>query len=574
LLNAAQQQVFNTDPTTGQATDIVPYLAYGAPVAGSPYRAGMGPGEQAAAQSSVAAPTSLQQQAYGSAANMQVPNAIDLAQRTAATGLEGLLGLGGYRPSSFYAPDVNAPNLNQYQMQTPTAQAAQMQGPQGVGYQSVYGSQVNTPTIQAAQTGYQPNLQTFQMGPAERVQTQSITQPGNFESYMSPYMQNVVEAQQREAQRSADIAGTQRAARATQAGAFGGSRQAIENAEAARNLATQKGDIQAAGLQSAYQQAQQQFNAEQQARLQAQQANQQAGLTAGGQNLAAQLGVQQLGTQTGLQTSLANLTNQQQAAVQNQAAQLQAQGMNAQQALQAALANQQAGMQTGQFNAQQAYNTALQNAQLQQQANLANQQAGLTAGGQNLAAQLGVQQLGAGQNLQAQQLNQQAALAAQQAGEQSRQFGANLGLQGLQGALSGSAQLGNLGQQQLGAQQSITNLQNTLGQQQQTNQQAVINQAMQNLQNQRMYPQQQLQYLSSMLSGLPVSSTGQVATIPGPNMLSQLAGLGTTAAGAAGLYQNLTGQGIGSLFGFKEGGKTSSRSGIDMLAMRNAMKGA
>jgi hypothetical protein len=477
LLNAAQQQVFNTDPTTGQATDIVPYLAYGAPVAGSPYRAGMGPGEQAAAQSSVAAPTSLQQQAYGSAANMQVPNAIDLAQRTAATGVEGLLGLGGYRPSSFYAPDVSGSNLN-------------------------------APSMQAAQTGYQPNLQTFQMGPAERVQTQSITQPGNFESYMSPYMQNVVDVQQREAQRRADIAGTQRAARATQAGAFGGSRQAIENAEAARNLATQKGDIQAAGLQSAYQQAQQQFNAEQQARLQAQLANQQAGLTAGGQNLAAQLGVQQLGTQTGLQTSLANLSSAQQANVQNQAAQLQAQGMNAQQALQAALANQQATLST------------------------------------------------------------------QQAGEQSRQFGANLGLQGLQGALSGSAQLGNLGQQQLGAQQSITNLQNTLGQQQQTNQQAVINQAMQNLQNQRMYPQQQLQYLSSMLSGLPVSSTGQVATIPGPNMLSQLAGLGTTAAGAAGLYQNLTGQGIGSLFGFKEGGKTSSRSGIDMLAMRNAMKGA
>jgi hypothetical protein len=91
----------------------------------------------------------------------------------------------------------------------------------------------------------------------------------------------VVGIQQWEAQRAADIAGTQRGAQAAQQGAFGGSRQAIMEAEAARNLATQKGDIQAQGSQAAYQQAQQQFNAEQAARLQAQQANQQAGLTVG-----------------------------------------------------------------------------------------------------------------------------------------------------------------------------------------------------------------------------------------------------------------------------------------------------
>lgn len=151
-----------------------------------------------------------------------------------------------------------------------------------------------------------PDLQTFQMGPAERVRTQSFASPNAASSYMSPYMQNVVDIQQREAQRSADIAGTQRAARATQSGAFGGSRQAIENAEAARNLATQKGDIQAAGLQSAYQSAQGQFNAEQQARLQAQQANQQAGLQVGGQNLQAALGVQQFGAGQNLQSQLAN----------------------------------------------------------------------------------------------------------------------------------------------------------------------------------------------------------------------------------------------------------------------------
>lgn len=83
------------------------------------------------------------------------------------------------------------------------------------------------------------------------------TDPYSMSAYMNPYMQNVVATQQREAGRQADIATTGRNAQATQAGAFGGSRQAIMDAEAARNLAIQKGDIQAQGLNSAFQQAQQ-----------------------------------------------------------------------------------------------------------------------------------------------------------------------------------------------------------------------------------------------------------------------------------------------------------------------------
>ena len=84
------------------------------------------------------------------------------------------------------------------------------------------------------------------------------------QQYMDPYMQSVVGIQQREAQRQAGIAGTQRAGEATRAGAFGGGRQAVVEAEAGRNLATQLGDIQAQGLQAAYGQAQDQFNREQQ----------------------------------------------------------------------------------------------------------------------------------------------------------------------------------------------------------------------------------------------------------------------------------------------------------------------
>jgi len=73
----------------------------------------------------------------------------------------------------------------------------------------------------------------------------------------------VVDIQQREAQRTADIQGTQRGADAVKSGAFGGSRQAIMDAEAARNLSTQKGDIQARGLQDAYTRGLGQFNTEQ-----------------------------------------------------------------------------------------------------------------------------------------------------------------------------------------------------------------------------------------------------------------------------------------------------------------------
>lgn len=255
-----------------------------------------------------------------------------------------------------------------------------MQGAQQ-GAQAAQGvSQATAPQVQAAQMGNvpqvgiaaltAPEMQAAQGQVGQQVQTSSFTDPGAAQAYMSPYMQNVVDIQQREAMRQAGIAQTQRNAQAVRAGAFGGSRQAILDAEAQRNLATQLGDIQATGLQSAFQQGQQQFNAEQAANLQAQQANQQA--------------AQQIG--------LANLSNEQQAAVNNQAAYLQTQGLSAQQALQAALANQQAEMSAQQTNVQAA-----------QQANLANQ---AMAGQYGLqGAQMGMQAAGLTQNVGQQAIN-------------------------------------------------------------------------------------------------------------------------------------------------------------------------
>jgi len=81
----------------------------------------------------------------------------------------------------------------------------------------------------------------------------------NIGSYMSPYMQNVVDVQKQEAARQSGIMGTQQQAQAAQAGAFGGGRDAIMRAERERNLGQQMNQIQAQGSQAAYDQAANQF---------------------------------------------------------------------------------------------------------------------------------------------------------------------------------------------------------------------------------------------------------------------------------------------------------------------------
>jgi|688.fasta_scaffold167105_2 hypothetical protein len=409
----------------------------------------------------------------------------------------------------------------------------------------VAAERATAPQMQTAQTGYAPGLQAYQMGPAERIQTQTFAQPGSAEAFMSPYMQNVVNIQQREAQRQADIAATSRGQKYARAGAFGGARQAIENAEAARNLAMQKGDIQAMGTQQAYQQAQQQFNQEQQARLAAQQANQQAGLAVGQQNLASQLGVQQLGTQTGLQTALANLSAQQQANVQNQAAQLQTMGMNSEQAMRAALANQQAGLAVGQQNlasqlgvqqlgSQQAMQAALADQAMRGQYGIAGTQAGLQAA-QQLAGIYGQQS-----QLRNQYAQGIAGLAGQEfgIGQQLAQGMGQFGTQ--QGSLAG--QIGNLGAQSQAMGQQDVNFLYNLGAQQQRQTQAQLDAERQNVMQRNMQPYQQLGFLSDIYKGAPTANmamTQQSQAQASP--FQQIAGLGIAGvtAGAAGAKAGL-----------------------------------
>jgi hypothetical protein len=362
-------------------------------------------------------------------------------------------------------------------------------------------------------------LQNYQMGPAERVRTQSFAQPGAADAYMSPYMQSVVGAQQREATRASEIQRNQNQAQAVGQGAFGGSRQAIVEAERQRNLGTQLGDIQATGSQAAYQQAQQQFNQEQAARLQAQQANQQAGLTVGQQNLGANLGVQQLGAQQGLQAAMAN----------------QQYGLNA----------QQLAEQSRQFGAGQ----GLSAAQLQAQYGMSAQQA--EEASRQFASSQAAQQASQGA---------QYGQAAQQLQEQSRQYGAGLGLQGLQTALTSAGQLGQLGSQQFGQAMDINKLQNTYGGQQQANEQAQLGYNMQDYSAAQQYPYQQLSFLSNIMRGTPM---GGVTTMYGqqPTTAQNVASLGM---GAYGLSQLARADG-GTVSSYADGGSVDSAQNIESI---------
>lgn len=272
----------------------------------------------------------------------------------------------------------------------------QYQGPRTAGFSPLQQQAFqNAGTMQPSQYGEQgagiAGLAASQALNAGSGFTPGTFQGGQFGSpeaqqYMNPYMQNVVDVQQREAQRQADIATTQRNAQATGQGAFGGSRQAIMDAEAARNLATQKGDIQAQGLNQSYQQAAQQFNADQ------------------------------------------------------------------------------------------------------------------------------------GRRMQAEQL-----------GEQSRQYGAGLGLQGANTALQGASTLGNIGNQQFGQAKDVSGLQYLYGTAQQQNQQQQMNTDYQNWQDSRNYPQQMLSFRSNMLNGLPMSgSSTTTQQTQEPSSFSQ--GLGLLSA--------------------------------------------
>jgi hypothetical protein len=114
--------------------------------------------------------------------------------------------------------------------------------------------------------------------------------PNSYQQYMDPYMNDVIQQQYQDIQRQGDIQKQGANAQAVGSGAFGGSRQGIQQAEINRNVLDQQArtgsQLRSAGYQNAQQQAQAAF--ENSRARQAQQAQ-----------LTGQLG--QIGSQAGLQ---------------------------------------------------------------------------------------------------------------------------------------------------------------------------------------------------------------------------------------------------------------------------------
>jgi hypothetical protein len=434
LLGAAQATAFKTDEK-GNIIGMQPYQTY--------------PGQRTADF------TGMQQQAFQGAQNLgpssQLNTATNMAQQAGQNALNtqynpqqygnAYQGIGAYNPGTFNQQTVSAPNLNNYQMS----------GPQQVNSQQFTGDQIS--------------------------------------QYMNPYLQQSLAPQMAELNRAYDITGNQAKGQATQAGAFGGSRQAIMQAENERNRNMGISSLLGQGYNNAYNQAANQFNTSNQQNLQAQMSNQGAGLTAGQANLNALLGVQSLGA-----------------------------GQN--------LAAQQANQQT----------------------NLATQQ-----------AQQAANQYGYGQQAINAQNQAQYGQAANQLNAQQQQFGAGLGLQGQQTALTAAGALGNLGGTQFNQQTQALGLQNQLGGQQQAQQQGILNQQYQDFLSQKQYPYQQMGFMSDMLRGLPLSQTANTMYQAPPTTAQNIAAIGAGAYGVSKLIAKGGQVKSFSLGGSVPGGSVMSR---------------
>ena len=250
----------------------------------------------------------------------------------------------------------------------------------------------------------------------------------------------------------------------------------------------------------------------------------------------------QYGLNQGQFSQAANAANQQaanQIALANQALQGQYGLQQGQFDQQIGLANQQAqnqiglanqalqgqyGLQQGQFNQQ----AAMQNPQLNMQAQQLNQQARADAQRQAEASR----QFGYGQQMQAAGMGAQYGQAANQLNEQSRQYGAGLGLQGLQAGMQGMTQYGNLGNLYNQQQQGIYNFQNQMGGQQQRLQQDILSQQYQDFLNQQRYDREQLGFMSDLIRGAGMNSSQTTYQAP-PPLSSQIPGLTMAAYGAS-----------------------------------------
>lgn len=91
----------------------------------------------------------------------------------------------------------------------------------------------------------------------------SFTAPGTAATYMSPFLEGALAPQVAAARRQADISAQNLQTQYGKAGAYGGSRQAVAEAELNRGLLDRLDSIYGTGYENAFQRAQDQFNTEQ-----------------------------------------------------------------------------------------------------------------------------------------------------------------------------------------------------------------------------------------------------------------------------------------------------------------------
>lgn len=389
-------------------------------------------------------------------------------------GIQTAYGAAGYRPGQFTMPGQGI---------------TQFTGPAGV-------TRFTGPSGPAGLSDIRSQVQQFS-GPSAVGQFSQVGPSGEFDAaaaqkYMDPYMQQVVDVQKQKAIQDAAKAQSGRAAQAIGAGAFGGSREGIVQAEAAKSLQEQLGDIQAIGSQQAFKQAQEQFERDRAARMGQEQQRFQ---------------IEQSQEQAVRRFEDMGFSREQ---AQEQAFRQMEQQRMAQEQAQADLVSrfEEAG-----FSREQAQESAQRQME---------QQRFETEKARESAIQARYNQL----------------LQAQQAQEQARLAGAQFGLEGLKTGMAGSEQLAELGAKGQGL--TIEQLRNLeqVGKAEQARRQQALDMAYQDYMRQRDYGREQLQFYSSILRGVPVSPSQEQATYQQVNPLQQL--LGTGLAGLS-LYKGLGG---------------------------------
>ena len=400
----------------------------------------------------------------------------------------------------------------------------------------------------------------FEFRPDYQFQQFQFQQPEQFSSryaqqYMSPYMDAVVQEQKRGAIEDFERSQAGRDAAAVQAGAFGGSRQAVGQYLAEEGLQKQLGGIEATGRQQAFEQAAQQFGLDRAARMEAE--ARQAGEF--GRVQAGQAG-EQARVDQARYTELASREQAQAAEYARAGDQEAAERARVQAAKYQDLARIQQGRaaEMGRVQAAQAAENARVDAMLQQEA--ARTQAGRVA-------ELGrAQGLSASEiaRIQAAEAGEQGRLDAflageqgrldtlgaselariQQAIEQSRQFGAGQGLAAYQAIGSGASNLAGLGAglAGLGERQRAADIQGAqlleaIGRDIRAEDQARLDLSYEDFLRQRDYPITQYERMAGILRGVPVTPNVEQQRFASYNPIQQALGAGISALG---LYKGLS----------------------------------